>query len=190
MKTTSYSQIGQDLFVNTILKQKRNGLFLDIGGGEPVKINNTYLLEKYYNWTGMSIDINPDYKIQWDLSDRNPLGYLVHDALTLNYDVVISTLLTSSKTDRIDYLSIDLEPPEITLELLYKIPIEKYRFSVITFEHDLYRDNLHILKASRELFEKNNYKLVVDNINNQEDWWIDSTYDFDWGPIVIRDYKI
>jgi hypothetical protein len=30
---------------------------------------------------------------------------------------------------------------------------------------------------------KNNYKLVVDNINNQEDWWIDSNYDFELGPI-------
>jgi hypothetical protein len=83
-----------------------------------------------------------------------------------------------------------MEPPEVTLEVLLKFPIETCRFSVITFEHDLYRNNLHILNQSRELFIKNNYKLVVSNINNQEDWWIDSSYDFEWGPVVMRDYKL
>ena len=190
MENISYSQLGQDVFVENILKYKKNGIFLDIGGGEPIKINNTYLLEKHYNWSGISIDNNSDYKIQWDTSDRNPSGFVVHDALTLDYNKIISSLLSTNKIDRIDYLSIDMEPPEVTLDVLLKFPIETCRFSVITFEHDLYRNNLHILKQSRELFEKNNYKLVVSNINNQEDWWIDSSYDFEWGPVVIRDYKL
>ena len=190
MENISYSQLGQDVFVKNILKHKKNGIFLDIGGGEPIKINNTYLLEKHYNWSGISIDINSEYKIQWDTSDRNPSGFIVHDALTLDYNKTISSMLSTNKTDRIDYLSIDMEPPEVTLDVLLKFPIEMCRFSIITFEHDLYRNNLHILKQSRELFEKNNYKLVVSNINNQEDWWIDSSYDFEWGPVVIRDYKL
>lgn len=189
MKET-FSQIGQDLFVINILKEKKNGLFFDIGGGEPIKINNTYLLEKYYNWSGISIDNNAEYKVQWDNSDRNSSNYLVDDALTVNYDKLLTDLLEKNKTDRIDYLSIDLEPPEITLQTLLKFPLEKCRFSVITFEHDYYRNNLHILETSRKLFEKHNYKLVIDNINHQEDWWIDSTYDFDWGPVILRKFKL
>jgi hypothetical protein len=175
---TTFSQIGQDIFVINVLKQKKNGIFLDIGGGEPVKINNTYLLEKNYNWSGISIDNEKEYKVLWDNSNRNSDNFLIHDALTIDYDSLISDILIKNKTDRIDYLSMDLEPPQITLEVLLKFPLDKCRFSVITFEHDLYRNNSHILETSRELFKKYNYKLIGDNINNQEDWWIDSTYDF------------
>jgi hypothetical protein len=114
----------------------------------------------------------------WDNSNRNSDNFLIHDALTIDYDSLISDILIKNKTDRIDYLSMDLEPPQITLEVLLKFPLDKCRFSVITFEHDLYRNNSHILETSRELFKKYNYKLIGDNINNQEDWWIDSTYDF------------
>jgi len=179
----SYSQLGQDIFVENILKNKKNGIFLDIGGSEPIHINNTYLLEKKHGWKGISIDINEEYKTKWNDSDRDSSGFIVSDALIIDYDKLILNLLEFNKKDRIDYLSIDLEPPAITLELLLKFPLDKCRFSVITFEHDLYRGNQHILDKSRELFIKNNYKLVVDNINNQEDWWIDSNYDFEWGPI-------
>ena len=41
----SYSQCGQDFFVFNILKQK-TGTFLDLGCYLPIKINNTFLLEK------------------------------------------------------------------------------------------------------------------------------------------------
>jgi hypothetical protein len=171
---TQYSQIGQDVFVIQTLKQKTNGLFLDIGSAGPTIINNTYLLEKKYNWTGISIDLDKNYETEWKNSDRNS-KFLIQDALTTNYDEILSNLLIQNNKDRIDYLSMDLEPPEITLQALYKLPLDKFRFSVITFEHDFYRNNLHLLEASREHFNKFNYKLVVSNIANQEDWWIDST---------------
>jgi hypothetical protein len=79
-------------------------------------------------------------------------------------------------------LTVDLEPPSLTLEVLYKIPFDKFRFSVITFEHDSYRGT-EVLVESRKIFEKHNYKLVINNVNRQEDWWIDNTLDFNWGEI-------
>ena len=45
---TTYSQAGQDLFVSSILKQKNDGYFLEIGSNHPIQHNNTYLLEKKY----------------------------------------------------------------------------------------------------------------------------------------------
>ena len=176
MKNLSNSQIGQDVFVVNMLKEKTNGLFLDIGAGEPIRINNTYLLEKQYNWSGISIELDPVRKEEWSNSDRKT-EFLLHDALTVDYDAVLSNLLSANNRDRIDYLSMDLEPPELTLEALYKLPLEKYRFSVITYEHDLYRNNHDHMLASREVFTKNNYKLVF--TNNQEDWWVDSTHQFE-----------
>lgn len=47
-----YSQIGQDKLVLTYLKNKKMD-FLDIGFRYPKHINNTFLLEKYYDWKGI-----------------------------------------------------------------------------------------------------------------------------------------
>ena len=42
----SYSQIFQDLLVLYLLKQKKNGSFIEIGVGNGIDLSNTYLLEK------------------------------------------------------------------------------------------------------------------------------------------------
>jgi hypothetical protein len=176
MNDERYSQIGQELFVLNVLKEKQNGLFLDIGCSEPVTINNTYLLEKKYNWSGISIDFDPQYASKWQETRKNK--FTLCDAFLVDYGELLDNLLKETGRDRIDYLSMDLEPPSLTLDVLYKIPIDKYRFSVITYEHDYYRGNENILEKSREYFIKNNYSLVGSNIGNQEDWWIDSTFNY------------
>ena len=172
----TYSQIGQDMFVNNLLQEKREGLFFDIGAGPPIFINNTYLFETEYDWTGVSIDASELNRIQWKMSDRKS-KFLCEDALALDYDKIITDLLKENGKDRIDYLSVDLEPPSLTIEVLFKlITHTKHRFSVITFEHDSWRESEHILKTSRQLLERYGYVLVADNVNNQEDWWIDGSY--------------
>ena len=51
------SQAGQELFVVAMTQCRRNGTWLEIGCGDPVRSNNTYLLEKRLGWTGVSIDL-------------------------------------------------------------------------------------------------------------------------------------
>jgi hypothetical protein len=173
---TSQAQIGQDLFVLGVLKEKQNGLFVDIGAGPPKFISNTYLLEKDYQWSGFSVDLDHRNKVAWQYSDRTS-KFIYANAFDVDYDAEISSLLKRHQATRVDYLSVDLEPPHLTLEALYKVFTNtKHRFSIITFEHDVWRDNQHILRASRELLSSHGYKLVVENINNQEDWWIDITF--------------
>ena len=179
MNYETYSQIGQDIFVNNILNEKTNGLFLDVGCCRPEHINNTFLFEKNYNWDGISIDID-DYSKEWQ--EKRITKFICQDALTVDYQTIISDLLTRNKKDRIDYLTIDLEPPAVTLDVLYKIPFDKFRFSVITFEHDSYRDP-NVIRKSIEIFNSYDYKLVASNVNRQEDWWIDFTLDYEWGKI-------
>jgi len=53
----SPSQAGQDLFVIAMLKGKLNGTFLEIGAGQPVVGNNTWILERYFGFHGTSIDV-------------------------------------------------------------------------------------------------------------------------------------
>ena len=175
-----YSQIGQDLFVERVLQEKQNGLFFDIGGGFPTHINNTYMLETYYKWTGISIDLESTYEQQWKDSGRSST-FLIQDALTADYKALMGSLIEKDQEKRINYLSVDLEPPINTFLALQKIPFDSFRFSVITFEHDMYRkdpghnfDSLYILRESRKIFSDNGYGLVFANI--QEDWWVDKSF--------------
>lgn len=58
--TRSYSQLGQDLEVLNYYKNKENGFFIEIGANDGIKLSNTYLLEKNYNWKGICAEPIPD----------------------------------------------------------------------------------------------------------------------------------
>jgi FkbM family methyltransferase len=49
----SKAQIFQDLFVLYVTNEKRQGFFVDFGATNGIELNNTYLLEKEYKWTGI-----------------------------------------------------------------------------------------------------------------------------------------
>jgi FkbM family methyltransferase len=49
----SKSQLRQDLFVLSHLKFKRGGFFVEFGATNGVDLSNTYILEKYFGWTGI-----------------------------------------------------------------------------------------------------------------------------------------
>ena len=58
-KKISYSYGGIDSLVLNIFKNQKNGLYLDIGCGHPIKNNNTYLLNKK-GWSGINIDLDEE----------------------------------------------------------------------------------------------------------------------------------
>ncbi len=164
----NFSQAGQDLFVLSLLDGKRNGVFLDLGCNAPIEINNTYLLESVFGWSGLSIDIDENY---FDLYIFRNSKTLTADCTKLDWDAVIDLLGTTS----IQYLSLDLEPPAVTLECLRTIPFDRVEFSVITFEHDAYRAGDTVRTPSREIFEENGYIRVCSNVSFNgfvfEDWY-------------------
>ena len=49
----SKSQIRQDLFVLNELNFKTSGFFVDFGATDGIEFNNSFLLEKKYNWQGI-----------------------------------------------------------------------------------------------------------------------------------------
>ena len=49
-------QSHQDKFVLNVLKEKKNGFFVELGSNHPINVNNTYLLEKNYDWKGIMIE--------------------------------------------------------------------------------------------------------------------------------------
>ena len=55
------SENGQEWFVLDTLNYKRNGYFIDIGAGDGIVGSNTFILEKFYNWSGVCVDPNPAF---------------------------------------------------------------------------------------------------------------------------------
>lgn len=56
-----YSQYGQDQFVfHNFFKEKRNGVFVDIGAHDGVSFSNTYFFERFMGWTGICIEPIPE----------------------------------------------------------------------------------------------------------------------------------
>ncbi len=53
---TYSSQAGQDFVVDQVMKSKRDGTFLDVGGYDGVTGSNTYFLETNRGWTGALIE--------------------------------------------------------------------------------------------------------------------------------------
>ena len=53
----SYSMFGEDLIINKIFKNKKKGIYVDIGCYHPIEGSNTYLLFKK-GWRGINIDLN------------------------------------------------------------------------------------------------------------------------------------
>jgi hypothetical protein len=166
-----YSQIGQDRLVLKYLKNKKNGTFVDIGCGFPKHINNTYLLETEFDWDGVSVDLitySEQDGLTWN--DFRKTKLVLNDALTINY----STLFKESNLPiNIDYLSMDLEPPDLSLECLYKIPFDEYQFNIITFEVDNNREgDENRINKSREFLTSKGYTLIGSLCSGQDDVYL------------------
>ena len=64
-----YSQAYQDYFLDSfIFRKKEGGFFLDIGGNDPVIINNTYFFEKTRGWTGLAFEPMAAQREKWKTS--------------------------------------------------------------------------------------------------------------------------
>lgn len=66
-----YSQSGQDFFVDFIFGSKSEGVFLDIGGNDPVSINNTYWFEEK-GWTGLAFEPLAEKNKLWAEKRKTP----------------------------------------------------------------------------------------------------------------------
>lgn len=171
----NYSQLMQDMFVLSVLNGYKNGFFLEIGGGDPYHGNNTFLLEQNYNWRGISIEYNNELSQKYS-THRSSISCINQNALEIDY----TKLLDSFNLDNniIDYLQLDIEPYRNTYSCLTQLPFHKYKFRVITYEHDHYVDVEKIYRQkSREFLQSKGYIMVINDVspnnkNSIEDWWV------------------
>jgi len=171
----------QDLFVTTILKQKRNGMFVEIGSNHPITHNNTYLLESVYNWKGLMVEYDGEFERLYKHIRPNSI-YVIQDARTVPYRDILDT---NHFPANIDYLQIDLDVDNKstldTLMVLESTVFDAYKFATVTFEHDIYRGDFYNTRAlSREIFARRGYELVFPDVavfwqgKNEpfEDWYV------------------
>jgi len=170
----------REKFVLGINKNKNNGFYIELGGSDPFDNSSTYNLENDYNWNGFAIEIVPELQKQYSLKRKNPC--VLGDAMTFNY---LKHFDENNFPKQIDFLSINIDPgyndntgriagnPAQSLLGLIALPLQTYRFTTITFEHDSlqhYKNN-PIRDAQREILDALGYSLVFRGWT--EDFWVD-----------------
>jgi hypothetical protein len=170
------SDAKQDQFVANLLNFKRNGYYLDIGSHHSTRSNNTFYFQNL-DWIGICVEIESSYNSSY--SNRKNCYYHNEDATKIDY---LSLLRNYNFPNSIDYLSLDIDT--LSLNVLSILPLNEFRFKVITIEHDSYLYGDVYKSKQREILEKNGYFLICSDVyveqpgfNKEncsfEDWWID-----------------
>lgn len=120
----SYSQLGQDLEVIKFYNNKENGFFIEVGANDGIRLSNTYLLEKKYNWSGICCEPIP--KCFEKLVENRPNSICVSEAvyiesgLTVTFDIANNCELFSGISEHIDKhkLRVDLNKNTIQVKTI------------------------------------------------------------------------
>jgi hypothetical protein len=168
----------QEEFVLELLENKKSGYYVELGAFHSKNGSNTNKLENEFGWKGVSFEIKEDLRKEFNENRSNPC---MGDALDFNY---ISYFEENSFPKQIDYLQVDIDSgyrlngrPDgnayTSLHGLLAVPLNSYRFTVITFEHDanMYWRNVAMRDVQREILDSLGYSIVVRT--ESEDWWVD-----------------
>jgi hypothetical protein len=168
----------QEEFVLELLDNKKEGYYVELGAFHSKNGSNTNRLENEFGWKGVSFEIKEDLRKEFNENRSNPC---MGDALDFNY---ISYFEENSFPKQIDYLQVDIDSgyqlngrPDgnayTSLHGLLAVPLNSYRFTVITFEHDanMYWRNAAMRDVQREILDSLGYSIVVRT--ESEDWWVD-----------------
>jgi len=173
----SNSEQLQESFVISMLDEKQNGHYVEIGSGHPTKGNNTFVLETVLGWSGLALEFNEADVEKYNLGRKNKAT--MADAITFDD---VEYFKNNKFPKQIDFLQIDLDGLEwkdaehsgnANLLALIALPLTRYRFSVIVFEHECTTNfkNKTIRDAQREILSALDYILL--GSSGLEDWWID-----------------
>lgn len=158
-----------------MLDHLTDGKFIEIGAYHSKELSNTYLLEVQYGWQGLAFEIDPSRAAEY--AKNRFSDCLVVDATKVNYR---DQFKRYGLPTRIDYLQLDIEPAEQTLRALKALPLTDYRFSVITYETDVYVAGDGPQKEAFEILSDFGYTRVVKNVafqgNPFEDWYVDRDF--------------
>jgi hypothetical protein len=187
-----HSQLGQEAFVVGMTDGAENLKYLELGAFDPQLLSNTATLRNSFNWTGLSVDPNPEVLEKFKsaklesgflnvgVAGKDVSAILIKDGAlsytqpVLDLEIQNSELiqLVSIKKivenlSSIDYLSIDIEGGE--LEVLTEFPFERIKPSIITVEHNFREKDLANI---RELLCSKGYRPFLPNRTDFESWYV------------------
>lgn len=182
-----YSQVYQDYYLDRYIFQgKEKGVFLDVGGNDPIYINNTYFFEKNREWTGLAFEPMPKMHSKWKElrkvkciqaalgSKRGETEFCEYEddymsgiatnvdydgKVTRNYKVKVVTLksiLNKYKINQVDFMSIDVEGGELDV-------LKGINFNEVTIDYIVIENNKGFEKEReiRRFLIKHDYKLIA-----------------------------
>ena len=190
-----YSQAGQDYFLDSaVFCRKRGGFFLDIGGNNPVNINNTYFFEKSRGWKGLAFEPLAEQREKWKDSRTTEclpfaLGSKTGEAEFCEYDAHymsgfsddvefsgtvkarykvpvrrLADVLEEHGVAHVDFVSLDVEGAEI--EVLSGIDFSRVDIECFTIENNKgHEREIRIRKFMKDA----GYKLIAR-------LWLDDVY--------------
>lgn len=206
------SQIGQDKWVHSIIGDKKDGYFIELGACDGLYLSNTLFFERNLNWKGICIEPNDNYikelyanrkcnisnelvyscegeKVNFALSDaasgimdENIGPFTRKDQSVLKITTTLGNILDKFKAPNIIDY-LSLDVEGQEYNILSTFPFDKYRFRCITVEHNAPHIGPKQQMLIRELLEKNNYRFVKGN-DDVNNWGHGPIDDFYINPAV------
>ena len=91
--TNFFSQEKQDEWIDNYLKQKTNGIFLEVGAVDGVSLSNTLFFERERNWTGLLIE--PNTKFYERLATVHRKAYTINTCLSLDHKISVVNFVSA-----------------------------------------------------------------------------------------------
>ena len=130
---------GQDIFIyNTFFKNKKNGVYMDIGANHPIQKNNTYLFEKN-GWTGYAFEPQPSMFSLWKDIRINTkcFNYAISDEC----EEEVSFYISESEAEQSSSMDISINPH---YEIIKRYNWKKIKVKCITIESFCLKKISHI----------------------------------------------
>ncbi|HYA48899.1 MAG TPA: FkbM family methyltransferase [Burkholderiales bacterium] len=169
-----FSERNEETIIRHFFRDRRSGVFLDVGAYHYKNGSNTYYLEKNLRWSGIAIDANGEFARGYeenrpgtrfftffvsDKSDEQADFYIVRDPGHLTKSTGVASFVSGRKTEKV-------EVPTITLnDLLAKLAVAKIDFfsldielwepqALAGFDIERYRPELVCVEAHRQVRDK------------------------------------
>jgi FkbM family methyltransferase len=201
---TWFGQARQDEIVARLLRNKRDGYFVDIAANDAIRFSNTIGLERNLNWKGICIEANPKYWMGLAARDCQVVGAVVgndREEVSFNFknkalggivgnsfdnknslgrDIAVTVTLMEV-FDRmqaprvIDYLSLDVEGAEGIV--LQSSVLDGYRFRLLTIERP--KDSL------KQLLQEKGYVMIKQLAKFGETLWMHSSVELELNKTAL-----
>jgi FkbM family methyltransferase len=198
-----YSQIGQDKWVHSVIGDKKDGFFIELGACDGLYLSNTLFFERSLEWKGICIEPNNMYytelcknrkcftsnelissengkEVEFSnceaasgIIDEN-IGPFTNKVTTVKkITKTLENILDQCKAPKIIDY-LSLDVEGHEYTILSTFPFDKYKFRCITVEHNEPHVGPTQQMLIRQILEKNGYKYVKGN---------DDVHNWGHGPI-------